>query len=325
MKHFSNILYVLGQDVEQPCGLERAAALARGNQARLKVVSVIESLPTGTPLEGLDLTTDDLQAASVADSEQHLNALVEPLQGTVAIETKVLSGKLFLEVVREVLEHKHDLVMKCVGDDAPRVGLFGSDDLHLLRKCPCPLWLGRPPDALNYRRVLAAVDVEPLATPKEQAQQRALNSAILDLAAMLATSEFAELHVAHVWAALGEPILRGGMIATPAETKIDAYIDAERRRHGQALEQALADLEVRIGTSAMGWLQPVRHLPKGSPREQLPALAARIDADILVLGTVGRSGVSGLLIGNTAEAVLQRLDCAVLAVKPEGFVSPIQL
>ncbi|MEA3642132.1 MAG: universal stress protein [Lamprobacter sp.] len=323
MKHFTNILYVLEQDAEQPCGLERAVALARGNQARLKVVSVIESLPAGAPLEGLDLTTDDLQAASLAESEQRLNALVEPLREAVAIETKVLTGKLFLEVIREVVRHDHDLVMKCVGDKPPMAALFGSEDLHLLRKCPCPLWLGRPQDALNYRRVLAAVDVEPLVAAKEQAQQQALNATILDLAAALATSEFAELHVAHAWTALGEPILRGGMLTTPAETKIDAYIEAERRRHGQALQQALADLEARAGTEVMQWLKPVRHLPKGAAREELPALATRIDADILVLGTLGRSGVSGLLIGNTAEAVLQRIDCAVLAVKPEGFVCPV--
>ncbi|MBK1619085.1 hypothetical protein CKO42_11705 [Lamprobacter modestohalophilus] len=323
MKHFTNILYVLDQEAEQPCGLERAVALARGNQARLKVVSVIESLPAGTPLEGLDLTTDDLQAASLAESQQRLSALVEPLRGRVAIETKVLTGKLFVEVIREVLRHDHDLVMKCVGDKPPMAALFGSEDLHLLRKCPCPLWLGRPQDDLNYRRVLAAVDVEPLASNKEQAQQQALNATILDLAATLATSEFAELHVAHVWAALGEPILRGGMIVTPAETKITAYIEAERRSHSQALEQALADLESRLGAEALRWLKPIRHLRKGSPREELPALAKRIEADILVLGTLGRTGISGLLIGNTAEAVLQRIDCAVLAVKPAGFICPV--
>ncbi|NEX18366.1 MAG: universal stress protein, UspA [Halochromatium sp.] len=323
MKHFANILYVLDQEAEQPCGLERAVALARGNQARLKLVSVIESLPVGAPLEGLDLTTDDLQAASLAETEQRLSALAAPLRERVAIETKVLTGKLFLEVIREVLRHDHDLVMKCVGAKSPMAALFGSEDLHLLRKCPCPLWLGRPQDALNYRRVLAAVDLEPLASNKEQAQQAALNATILDLAAALATSEFAELHVAHVWAALGEPILRGGMIATPTETKIDAYIEAERRRHGQALEQALADLEARLGAEALRWLKPIRHLPKGLPREELPALATRIDADILVLGTLGRTGVSGLLIGNTAEAVLQRINCAVLAVKPAGFVCPV--
>lgn len=323
MKHFSNILYVLDHDPDRSCGLERAAALARGNQARLKVVSVIESLPAGMVLEGLDLSTDDLQAASLTESARRLNALVEPLRDAVAIETKVLTGKLFLEVIREVLRHGHDLVIKCAGETAPMAALFGSDDLHLLRKCPCPLWLGRPNSALNYRRVLAAVDVQPLSSPKEQAQQQALNSTILELAATLATSEFAELHVAHVWTALGEPMLRGGMIATPAETKIDAYIEAERRRHAKALDQVLADLEVRIGAEAMRWLQPVRHLPKGSPRDELPALARRIDADILVLGTVGRGGISGMLIGNTAEAVLQRLSCAVLAIKPEGFVSPV--
>lgn len=182
MKHFTNILYVLDQEAERACGLERAVALARGNQARLKVVSVVESLPAGAPLAGLDLTTDDLQAASLVECEQRLSALVEPLRETVAIETKVLTGKLFLEVIREILQHDHDLVMKCASAREPMAALFGSDDLHLLRKCPCPLWLGRPQDALNYRRVLAAVDVEPLASTKEQALQQALNANILDLA-----------------------------------------------------------------------------------------------------------------------------------------------
>ena len=115
----------------------------------------------------------------------------------------------------------------------------------------------------------------------------------------------------------------GLMLQLAAPDLLESFYLAERRRHGQALEQALADLEARLSTETMHWLKPVRHLPKGSPREELPALAARLDADILVLGTLGRGGVPGLLSGNTAEAVLQRLDRAVLAVKPEGFVSPV--
>jgi nucleotide-binding universal stress UspA family protein len=47
--------------------------------------------------------------------------------------------------------------------------------------------------------------------------------------------------------------------------------------------------------------------------------------DLIVMGTVARTGLGGLLIGNTAESVLQRVDCSVLAVKPEGFVSPVRL
>jgi len=45
--------------------------------------------------------------------------------------------------------------------------------------------------------------------------------------------------------------------------------------------------------------------------------------DLIVMGTLARAGVEGLLIGNTAEKILSRIDCSVLALKPEGFVSPI--
>ena len=45
--------------------------------------------------------------------------------------------------------------------------------------------------------------------------------------------------------------------------------------------------------------------------------------ELLVIGTVGRSGIPGLLIGNTAEQVLAEVTCSILAFKPAGFVSPI--
>jgi len=38
---------------------------------------------------------------------------------------------------------------------------------------------------------------------------------------------------------------------------------------------------------------------------------------------VGRNGIEGLLLGNTADKLLNHCDCSVLAVKPDGFVSPI--
>jgi nucleotide-binding universal stress UspA family protein len=57
----------------------------------------------------------------------------------------------------------------------------------------------------------------------------------------------------------------------------------------------------------------------------IPDFAMEEQIDLIVMGTVGRSGISGLFIGNTAEKVLQKVDCSVLAVKPEGFVSPVKL
>jgi nucleotide-binding universal stress UspA family protein len=43
------------------------------------------------------------------------------------------------------------------------------------------------------------------------------------------------------------------------------------------------------------------------------------------MGTVARTGVAGLFIGNTAEAILEQIECSVLAVKPEGFETPVSL
>jgi nucleotide-binding universal stress UspA family protein len=45
--------------------------------------------------------------------------------------------------------------------------------------------------------------------------------------------------------------------------------------------------------------------------------------DVLVMGTVARTGIPGFIIGNTAESVVQQLSCSLLALKPNGFISPV--
>jgi universal stress protein E len=55
----------------------------------------------------------------------------------------------------------------------------------------------------------------------------------------------------------------------------------------------------------------------------IPERAERKRADLIVMGTLSRSGVRGFLMGNTAEKILQKVDCSVLAVKPDGFVTPV--
>ena len=53
-------------------------------------------------------------------------------------------------------------------------------------------------------------------------------------------------------------------------------------------------------------------------------LAAGLGADLVVMGAVARTGISGLIIGNTAEAILDQLTCSVLAIKPAGFKTPVK-
>jgi nucleotide-binding universal stress UspA family protein len=54
-------------------------------------------------------------------------------------------------------------------------------------------------------------------------------------------------------------------------------------------------------------------------------LSRQLEADLIVMGTVARTGIPGFIMGNTAEAILNQIDCSVLAIKPPGFVTPVTL
>jgi universal stress protein E len=324
MKRFRNILCVVGSDAGDDCALTRALDLARSNQARLGIAAVVERLPPDPSLDGLDITGEDLRRALAEQAMARLDGLIGDRDQGLEVERMVLPGEPFLDIIRDVLSQGRDLVVKCVGDAGMLDRLLGSVDMHLLRKCPCPVWLLRPTPAPRFRRVLVAVDVEQLYPEAEMATRRELSLRILEIAASLAVAEFAELHVVHAWDSVAESVMRLGALSLP-DDQVQAHVIAERRRHADALDAVLAALGERIGPEALGWLKPVLHLPKGPPQHVLPAVAAEVQADVVVLGTVGRTGLAGLLIGNTAETVLQRLDCSVLALKPVGFVSPVTL
>jgi universal stress protein E len=78
-----------------------------------------------------------------------------------------------------------------------------------------------------------------------------------------------------------------------------------------------------VGKEASDYLKPQIHLIKGNPKLVVPECAREIGAELIVVGTVCRTGIPGLIIGNTVEEILNRIDSSVLAVKPRGFVSPV--
>ena len=324
MKRFDNILLVL--DPTKPCAplVERAVAVAGNNQASLKIVVVVPQfvLAAGLPLDGT--VTMDLQARFVADQAGKLEALAVPFRERLSIGTKVLTGTPFLEVVREVLRGTHDLVIRAAENPGWLGRLLGSDDMHLLRKCPCPVWLVRCEAPTRYRRILAAVDVDDGYAPEEVATRHALNREVLELAGAVALSEFAELHVVSVWDAIGEGLLRGAFMHTPEEA-VAAYVEHVRQRNAKGLDALMADLRERLGKDAVEFVRPKTHLVKGAARREIPTLAQQLEVDLVVMGTVARTGIPGLIMGNTAETILDQLDGSVLAIKPPGFATPVTL
>jgi len=66
------------------------------------------------------------------------------------------------------------------------------------------------------------------------------------------------------------------------------------------------------------------HVDKGLPEVVIPEMSAKLDAELGLLGTVGRTGFSAALIRNTAEHVIDSINCDLLAIKPDGYKSPLE-
>lgn len=92
----------------------------------------------------------------------------------------------------------------------------------------------------------------------------------------------------------------------------------------QSQRQAADDVSRLIATAPASGAPIATHVVEGVAGEIIPDLVQRLGIGILVMGSLARTGISGLLIGNTAERVLSSVEASVLAVKPPGFESPIR-
>lgn len=320
MKRFSNILLVVETDTDNDVALRRAVALAKDNQAALTVCAVVDAVPSELQLAITSVTPQELLDIAVTEEYDKLDKIVTLIaEGNIAVESKVLVGKPFIEIIRQVLHADYDLVMKCP-ERVPSLieVLFGSIDMHLMRKCPCPVWIMKPTEHSQYRRILAAIDKDP-----ENAVKDALNRQILEMSTSLALAEFSELHVVHAWRLLGENTFQSPRMAF-SDAEVDDMIAQEGDSRRLWVEQIVSAYGVTAGEGALEYLKPQLHVIKGDARVVVPSLARQLDVDLIVMGTVARTGVAGFFMGNTAESILASINCSVLAVKPPGFITPVK-
>ncbi len=309
MNRFKNILLVFDPERNDDNTVSLAIGLAGRNQSDLTLISVVEDLPpevrmldTGQPIKGL------LESV-IKDRREQLQPLIESI-GAAGIKAKILivPGTPFLEIIRQVLRGQHDLVMVTAeGTDGLKERLFGSITMHLMRKCPCPVWAIKPATHKSFTRILAAIDPD---SPGN------LDKLVMDLASSLAYLEKSELHVVHAWNLPGEEQIRNRGVILQGE--LDMWLRGVHSRR----QKQLGDL---LGHYSSLDLKPRVHLIQGRAGTVISEVVREEKIDLLVMGTVCRTGVGGFFIGNTAETVLSQVDCTVLSVKPEQFVTPVTL
>ncbi|MFQ5851112.1 MAG: universal stress protein, partial [Candidatus Binatia bacterium] len=299
---------------ESGAALERAVTLAKKNQALLTVVDVIDELPSYVRTLTTSKPPAELQKQVIEKRSSYLEQFIASIRQEVAqVSAKVLCGTPFLEIIREVLRNQRDLVMMTTeGNGGLKEMLFGSTTMHLMRKCPCPVWVMKRTHRKQYTRILAAVDLESF-----DERRNSLNTKIMELSTSLARLEQSELHIIHAWTLYGESTLRRGCVRI-SRSKVDKLVRDTRNAHRGWLDRLLQKHDFRD-------LKHQVHLLKGKAGKLIPELAGKKRVEIIIMGTVCRTGVPGFLIGNTAEEVLRQVDCSVLTIKPDGFATPIRL
>lgn len=193
------------------------------------------------------------------------------------------------------------LVVKQHLPDSPlKKALLTPDDWKLLRYCPTPILLVKTTDSWMKGSVLAAVDVG-----NHDDQHHVLHDTIVSHAADIVEMINGDLHLVSAHPA---PMMSASDPVYQLRENIAARYREESARYIQ--QHHLDDGHV--------------HIDEGPADTLIPKVARQIGAKVTVIGTVGRKGIAGALIGNTAEVILDQLDSDILVLKPEDTMAHLE-
>ena len=209
-------------------------------------------------------------------------------------------------ILRRAADTDADLIIAACHQGRHRArALLEPADWELLRLAPVPVLLVK--QSRPYRRptILAAVDpAHAFAKPAK------LDQEILEIGVRVSDALRGKLHAVHAFPVLApERAPRAGAAPSGGTTDLTP--------------RARASLEFERLLQPSGIPAVRRHFIEGQPREVVAATAERLQANLVVMGAVSRSGLQHILVGNTAEQLLDRLASDLLIVKPPEFASRV--
>jgi len=314
MNGFQHILLYSNGEKGTATTFTKVLELAQAFKAKLTIVDVVDLSPS--VIQWILRSPAHVEARAIAESKarRRLERLVASARESgVDATAEVLFGKPFAELIRTVIKRNCDIVVKMAsGGGGIRERLLGSTALHLMRKCPCPVLVVSPKRRLPFTRILVPIDIRP-----EDDFANTVNPKLMEIALSLAKSEGSELHLFHSWEPYGGTLLTSGRTRIPKEIVLE-YLQSTEKAHRERFEEFLSGY-------SFDQLRHRIHFVRGEARTLIPQLVSRHRVNLVVMGTITNLGFAGYLIGSTAEEVLPQLNCSMLTVKPEGFVSPVKV
>lgn len=294
--NLDHILVIADREDTRQIALRAALDLTRGTSAQITLVGFVYDAFVEQPRLVSPGAARRLQTSMVRDKQRWLqDARARIATGDITIHQKIVWTK---DVAAWVNEHAKQagfgLLVKA-GNRSENL-VYTPTDWRLLRESPIPVMIVR--DKLRKRpgRIVAAVDLG-----TDQPSQRALNKRVIATAAIIARQIAAELHVVYAIP-----------LSTLAQDLDLVNRGALERRTGKRLAREIAEV-------ADEFQLPADHirLKAGPPERVIDGIASKLKATLVVMGTIGRKGLKGKLLGNTAEKVLHRNRATVLALRPD--------
>lgn len=276
---------------------ELALGLAREHGAQLTLVHVLE---VKAKLQKRILDGHDSPAKAHYQQVQDLLKKMTTEAKTQGLEadSEVLFGKAGMTLVRKVLKSNPDLLMAgAASRGAVAEALFGSTTITLLRQCPCPFWITKGDGKQPISNVLVAHCLTEM------------GSTALGWGVATAEAHQAPLHILH---SLELEAYEGFLASMPADE-----LDRERSSAKERIQNELAQFEFSQAAEII--------VTEGSPHASIYKYLEEHSIDLLVMGTIARTGLAGVFTGNTAESLLPWVRCSLIALKPKDFVSPVTL
>lgn len=307
--HFGRVLVATDFSPSSDAALKQALWLADRSGAKVVLAHVLEhlrraahSLTYQAKIDLLSAEGDLFQKEIRRASDARMRAQIEAV-GRSASEVgyETLLGEPFVELTHAVQQEKYDLLIAGTrGHSGWKQFLVGSTAKKLIRKCPSSVWVVKSTDVGAPRVILAPCDFSAVS-----------RKAVLH-GLWLAERADAELHLVHV---IDQNDVRDDLVESlPPGSSMREEINEEAMRRLDTFLKSLPGSTERV----------VSHLTWGYPWQEITRIAEKHQAELITMGTVGRSGIKGVLLGNTAERILDSCHCSILTVKPDDYVSPIE-
>ncbi len=308
MEKYQNILAVIDPTTDDQKALKRSIELAKKTNGNITAfLSIYDFSYEMTTM----LSSDEREAmrqSLINDRMQWLTDLIAKMEhDDVIIESKVIwHNRPFEPIIEQVLKHNFDIVIKGTHQhDKLKSVIFTPTDWHILRKCPCPVLLVKEHSWPINGNIVAALNVG-----SDEIEHQSLNKKITEEAIHLSKLILANIHLVNSFP--GTPV---NIAIEIPEFNASEYNESMFNHHKDAMEKHAKAYSIGVEHT---------HVEEGLAEDVIEKVADELDAELVILGTIGRTGISAALIGNTAEHVIDRLNCDVLALKPEGYVSPLQ-